>query len=464
MSYSSDDEEGSLMLSDAGEVEGVVEGDSSDRDERIKITMRLQKSALTRGPTARAITPTDVPLQFYQVRITDTRRVHMDVAQKGGVDDAMAPGYDAVSIRYPEQCYGFRLLDVVEACTTTKQKKGKGSSALVRQSQLTINPIKAWGIPGCIFYLTISDGDYDPTIPDLGIEHDLESDNNDGGEGEEEENEDATAKKKARKHKKNSELVTTNQQRMRRVRHRSLTNLVLPLQNVPLFFSKQSNIMMRINNPLTICALLFGRLQQALPEHREDPLFVHQVLQFQKNFYFISHDFVIRASLTDELAEKMLAADGFLRRQEEAAARIEAREKAFAKLLDGYSEVLAADKGAKALALKRKRSQVLAQVAREERQAHEGEGASILPIGQVKDLVIGYLDERSQQKKADAEQLLMMSDDEEEGDGRRPPPREEGEEEEPPAKRPRLLPAAAAKGKKKQQHHPTAQLDLSDDE
>lgn len=421
------------------------------------VYMRLHKSTLPRLYN-QDIIPTDVALGRYNVRVSAQRKAHLDTqklarqSRSMWLADDVADGLDLVSAQYPTECWGFNLDEITWACTMTKESKDrKASRLLVRQSQLTRNPLSAWGIPSSAFYPQMADAGEDlTTLPtDLGIEHDFEEDDADEASG---------AGK--RRHKKNSELVTTNQQRMRRLRRASITTRILPLHWLPLFLAKQSAIMLKINNPIIICFALQERLRRQLPFHRDDPVYLGALIQFQKNLYFVSHQVVVRASLTDELSERLVAADGHLHRMEQTMARMEEREKTFSKLLDGYAETLAADK-TKTPQMRRKRSQVLAQAARDTKRANINPDKIEPDLDQVRDLALSFERRQIDKKRVVTDQALAsveeadvvappplrlaskkqskvaleLSDDEETTLKR---PLEDGSKEELPAKRPKL--------------------------
>lgn len=405
------------------------------------VYMRLHKSTLPRLYN-QDIIPTDVALGRYMVRVSAQRRAHLDVqklarhSRSMTLDDDVADGLDLVSAHFPTEAWGFNLDEITWACTMTKESKtSKASRLLVRQSQLTRNPLSAWGVPSCAFYPQVADAGEDLTsLPtDLGIEHDF---------GEDDAEEVAGAGK--RRHKKNSELVTINQQRMRRLRRISITTRILPLHWLPLFLAKQSTIMLKINNPIIICFTLQERLRRQLPFHQDDPVYLASLIQFQKNLYFVSHHVIVRASLTDELSERLVAADGHLHRMEQSMARMEEREKTFSNLLDGYAETLATDVS-KAPLMRRRRNQVRAKAARDTKQANINPDKIEPDLEKVMQVALSFERSKTSKEKVIADQALA-SDEEEE---------EEAAEVTAPAPPPRSF------GKKKR---PEITLDLSDEE
>lgn len=479
---SSDEEDEMLSLVSSGDEAGEQEGSTVEAVRRKKKTVYIQVHKCTLSRLYKQdIQRTDVPVGRFTVLVTKERGDHLKAQGMARMGRSLTPtlmgdvadGLDMYSLQYPTECWGVDLNEITWACTMTKQSKEASSAStrlLVRQSQLTRNPLKAWGIPSCVFYPLIAGAGDDPTLPitDLGIEHDLVEDDAD---------EDEKPLPDGRKRKKNSELVTVNQQRMRRLRSATIAIRILPLHFVPLWFTPQSATMLKINNPMIVCFMLQERLREQLPFYQDDPTFMAALIQFQKNLYFVSHQVVVRASLTDEFSERLVAADGHLHRLEQAVARMEEREKTFGKLLDGYAETLAAEGGSKAPAMRRKRTQVLAQAAREARQASIKPEKIEPDLDRVKELVLSY-----EHRKNDKNLMLLDAKEEEKEDAtaaskKRPvaameegtPPAEETATPPPPPKRPRLDGDGSKKKSKQKGGAPfrapsTLRLELSDEE
>jgi hypothetical protein len=205
---------------------------------------------------------------------------------------------DHVSVLHEKTTWGFDLSEILDALVMTKHSfknaKGKksvqtaaavaresGEPLLVRQSQVTRDPVVGWMIPSNIFYPQIAEGT-DAIETELIEDYGIDSEH--APLTEEEIAEGMTERAKF--------VKRSAKDRITRLAHTSIKSRCLPLHFLPFFLARQSVTLTQLNNPLRVCMEFLYAIKQTIPSHMDDPSYLAYVMQFERNLHLLQDLFV----------------------------------------------------------------------------------------------------------------------------------------------------------------------------